>query len=59
MNVIVLMAGSGKDFEERGHVYPKYFLEINGQPIIQRVVESLKPSLYERKTMIRHISAPV
>ncbi|NBH67749.1 glycosyltransferase family 2 protein [Phocaeicola sartorii] len=43
MNVIVLMAGSGKDFEERGHVYPKYFLEINGQPIIQRVVESLKP----------------
>lgn len=42
MNVIVLMAGSSKDFEERGHIYPKYLLEINGQPIIQRVVESLK-----------------
>lgn len=43
MNIIVLMAGPSKDFEGRGYVYPKYLLEMNGEPIIQRVVESLKP----------------
>lgn len=41
MNVIVLMAGPSTDFEKRGHVYPKYLLELNGKPIIQLVVESL------------------
>lgn len=43
MNIIVLMAGPSKDFEGQGYVYPKYLLELNGEPIIQRVVESLKP----------------
>ena len=42
MNIVVLMAGAGKDFEEQGHSYPKYLLEIHNKPIIQRVVESLK-----------------
>ncbi len=41
MNIIVLMAGPSKDFEGRGYVYPKYLLEMNGEPIIQRVVESI------------------
>lgn len=43
MNVIVLMAGPSNDFEEKGYSYPKYLLEINGEPIIQRVIESLRP----------------
>lgn len=42
MNIVVLMAGAGKDFEEQGHSYPKYLLEIHNKPIIQRVVESLR-----------------
>lgn len=42
MNIVILMAGAGKDFEEQGHSYPKYLLEIHNKPIIQRVVESLK-----------------
>lgn len=42
MNIIVLMAGPSTDFEKHGHAYPKYLLEIKGQPIIQRVVESLQ-----------------
>lgn len=41
MNIIVLMAGPSTDFEKRGHVYPKYLLELKGKPIIQQVVESL------------------
>jgi dTDP-glucose pyrophosphorylase len=43
MNVIVLMAGPSKDFQEKGHAYPKYLLEIGGEPIIQRVIESIEP----------------
>lgn len=43
MNIIVLMAGPSKNFEDQGYVYPKYLLEMNGEPIIQRVVEGLKP----------------
>lgn len=36
MNIIILMAGPSKDFEEKGHSYPKYLLEIDGEPIIQK-----------------------
>lgn len=36
------MAGPSKDFENQGFVYPKYLLEMNGEPIIQRVVEGVK-----------------
>ena len=43
MNIIVLMAGPSKNFEDQGYVYPKYLLEMNGEPIIQRVVDGLKP----------------
>lgn len=42
MNIVILMAGAGKDFETQGHSYPKYLLEIQNTPIIQRVVDSLK-----------------
>lgn len=42
MNIVILMAGAGKDFEAQGHAYPKYLLEIQNKPIIQRVVDSLK-----------------
>lgn len=43
MNVVILMAGPSKDFEDKGHLYPKYLLEESGMPIIQRVIESLSP----------------
>lgn len=42
MNIVILMAGASKDFEEKGMSYPKYLLEIHNKPIIQRVVESLE-----------------
>lgn len=41
MNIVILMAGPSKDFEERGHAYPKYLLDMDGEPIIQKVIESL------------------
>ena len=42
MNIIILMAGSTKDFEEKGYSYPKYLIEVQNKPMIQRTIESLK-----------------
>ena len=41
MNVLILMAGNSNDFEKNGYNYPKYFLEIQNKPIIQRIIETL------------------
>lgn len=38
MNIVILMAGSSNDFEEKGYQYPKYLLEINHEPLIKRVI---------------------
>lgn len=43
MNVVILMAGGSKDFEAIGYSYPKYLLEVCGEPIIHRIIESLSP----------------
>ncbi len=51
MNIVILMAGSNGDFQEKGHQYPKYLLEIQGKPIIQRIVEPLS-SLSDNITCI-------
>ena len=40
MNILILMAGSAQDFSENG--YPKYLIEIQNKPIIQRTIEYLK-----------------
>ncbi len=42
MNILILMAGNASDFEENGHLYPKYLLEVQNKPIIQRIIESLE-----------------
>lgn len=41
MNVLILMAGSNVAFEEAGFFYPKNLIEIDGLPLVQRVLESL------------------
>ena len=40
MNILILMAGSEKDFNEKG--YPKYLVEIQNKPMIQRTIELLE-----------------
>lgn len=45
------MAGGSKDFEEQGHIYPKYLLEINGEPIMQQIIKSLS-NLHGKLTFI-------
>ena len=38
MNIVILMAGSSSDFEDKGYQYPKYLLEIDHEPLIKRVI---------------------
>jgi CTP:molybdopterin cytidylyltransferase MocA len=47
MRVVVLMAGDSGVFEVAGHKYPKNLVEIDGEPLVQRVVDGLRP-LIER-----------
>lgn len=42
MNILILMAGNAKDYEEKGYSYPKYLIEVQNKPIIQRIIESLE-----------------
>ncbi len=43
MTILVLMAGSGDAFKEAAYPYPKNLVEVNGLPVVQRVMESLEP----------------
>ncbi|WAV90759.1 glycosyltransferase family 2 protein [Oxalobacter aliiformigenes] len=41
MNILVLMAGPYKDSYEQNLSFPKYLVEIQHKPLIQRIIESL------------------
>lgn len=41
MNVLIPMAGAGSRFEQKGYTFPKPLIDVNGKPMIQRVVENL------------------
>lgn len=43
MNVLVLMAGRDDAFKEAGYLYPKNLTEISGRPLVEHVVEALRP----------------
>ena len=41
MNVLIPMAGAGSRFEQAGYTFPKPLIDVNGKPMIQRVVDNL------------------
>lgn len=44
INIVIPMAGAGSRFKEAGYTFPKPLIDINGKPMIQFVIENLKPS---------------
>ena len=40
-NLVVPMAGRGSRFTEQGYADSKPFIDVNGKPMIQRVIENL------------------
>lgn len=43
INILVLMSGSSQAFKDAGYAYPKNLVEIAGVPLVQRVIEHLRP----------------
>lgn len=41
MNVLIPMAGRGSRFQKAGYTFPKPLIDVNGMPMIQRVVDNL------------------
>jgi HAD superfamily hydrolase (TIGR01509 family) len=42
LNVLIPMAGAGSRFAEAGYEFPKPLIDVNGKPMIQAVVDSLR-----------------
>ena len=45
LNIIIPMAGRGSRFVEKGFTFPKPLIEINGKPMIQAVVDNVRPKI--------------
>jgi len=43
LKIVVPLAGAGKSFKEAGYTFPKPLIDVNGKPMIQLVVENLRP----------------
>jgi dTDP-glucose pyrophosphorylase len=41
VTVLIPMAGAGSRFKEAGYAFPKPLIDVNGKPMIQRVIENL------------------
>lgn len=49
LNIVVPMAGAGKSFLQAGYTVPKPLVDVNGRPMIEKVIENLKPKKYPHK----------
>lgn len=41
MNIVIPMGGFGRRFAEKGYTFPKPLIEVEGKPMIQRVIENI------------------
>lgn len=41
MNILIPMAGEGSRFKDKGYVFPKPFIEVDGEPMIAKVIKNL------------------
>jgi len=48
INIVIPMAGHGSRFSKAGYKDPKPLISVNGKPMIQLVIENLKPSREHR-----------
>lgn len=48
LNIVIPMAGAGSRFRDAGYSFPKPLIDVGGKPMIQVVVENLKPSCLHR-----------
>src|SRR5437763_8760790 len=49
LNIIIPIAGTSELFEKAGYIYPKPLIEINGQLMIEMLLENLSSVKQEKK----------
>ena len=52
LNIVIPMAGRGSRFQNAGFKAPKPLIVVDGKPMIQRVIQNLRPSCDHRFTFI-------
>ncbi len=45
LNIVIPLSGSGNSFQNAGYTFPKPLIDINGKPMIQLVIENLRPKI--------------
>lgn len=48
MNILIPMAGRGQRFKDEGYDKPKPMIDVNGLPMIQRVIKNINPRMHDR-----------
>lgn len=43
MNILILASGGSEAYAKAGYTFPKNLIEVEGKPILQRVIENLEP----------------
>jgi len=44
LNIVIPMAGAGSRFAQAGYTFPKPLIEVKNKPMIQVVVDNLRPA---------------
>lgn len=52
LNIVIPLSGSGTSFQNAGYTFPKPLIDINGKPMIQLVIENLKPKVKHKFILI-------
>jgi dTDP-glucose pyrophosphorylase len=54
LNIVIPMAGRGQRFVEKGYTFPKPLIEVQHKPMIQLVLENIRPKTEHRFNFICH-----
>ena len=52
INIVIPLSGEGTSFQNAGYTFPKPLIDINGKPMIQLVIENLKPKTQHKFVLI-------
>lgn len=52
LNIIIPASGAGLSFQKAGYTFPKPLIDINGKPMIQLVIENLRPKIKHKFILI-------
>lgn len=58
IHVVIPAAGSGSRFAEAGYANPKAMIDVLGRPMIERVIDNLRPGIAHAVTVVSQVPLP-